>query len=482
MKKCAIIFLLLFCSIMLSQTIPAPILEVKIFSEIQYVSATDYAKGCDIKYVFIDKKDKLLIQYEAKKIIISPNSSYITINDIVYNLSIPTIYDGSNFWIPVNSFLKIINITDLPDFKLDSSEKFILLNPPSTNIIKCNIENKKNGSIIKISTKHYFAENLLSATKTRGGWLNLNIIGGSLDSLSIINNTEIVQPILRVRTIQMDNSAQISFLLDSNIDDYSISSDENYIEIILRSNTNLNAKKIKEIKERWNLDVIVLDPGHGGKDPGCSSKNLKEKTVTLDVAKRLGKIIEKELGIKVIYTRTEDEFIPLWKRTKIANDSGGKLFISIHVNAGPRGAKGFETYFIRPGKFDDATEVAQRENQVIEMEEKSNQYAKLNKENLIIATMAQSSFTKQSEFLAAEIQKEFGNKFTTPNRGVKQAGFHILVGASMPNVLVELGFITNSTDYRLLNQSKYREKMARAIFDAIVTYKNEYEKNFLNDE
>ena len=108
------------------------------------------------------------------------------------------------------------------------------------------------------------------------------------------------------------------------------------------------------------------------------------------------------------------------------------------------------------------------------------EFFEFSKENLIIATMAQAGFTKQSEFFAGEIQAELSKRFTTPNRGVKQAGFHVLVGASMPNVLVELGFITNKSDHRLLSQSKYRKKMAEAIFDAIVTYKNEYEKT-LND-
>ena len=91
--------------------------------------------------------------------------------------------------------------------------------------------------------------------------------------------------------------------------------------------------------------------------------------------------------------------------------------------------------------------------------------------------MAQAAFTKQSEFLAGEIQKEFKRNFTTTDRGVKQAGFHVLVGASMPNVLVELGFITNNQDHKLLSKSKYRSKMAQSIFNAIVSYKNEYEEN-----
>ena len=118
----------------------------------------------------------------------------------------------------------------------------------------------------------------------------------------------------------------------------------------------------------------------------------------------------------------------------------------------------------------------QRENKVIELEEPSSKSRQLTKENLIIATMAQASFTKQSEFFADQIQKELDNNFVNKNRGVKQAGFHVLVGASMPNVLVELGFITNSKDRRMLSQSSQRKKMAKSIFDAIVTYKNEYEK------
>jgi len=480
MIKNPIFFLLTFISIFNAQSSKITTLEVTEFNQIQYISAKEYSDNANMKHIFIKEKEKLILQFKSKKIIISPNSSYLIINDKPYNLAIPTIFDGNEFWIPLNSFLKIISITKLPDLKLDSSEKFLLVGSPSINILSCNFKNKENGTLIEIKTNKYFNEGQLSASITRGGWLNLNIIGGELDSLSISDNTKTINPILRVRPLQMKNSAQISFLIKNDIDDYSINSNDNNIKISIRSNSALSAKKIKEMKSRWNLDAIVIDPGHGGKDPGCLNKGLMEKTITLDVAKKLGKMIEQKLGIKVIYTRTEDEFIPLWKRTKIANDSGGKLFISIHVNASPNSssARGFETYFIRPGKFDDATEVAQRENKVIEMEEPSKKYRKLSKENLIIATMAQASFTKQSEFLADQIQKEFDKNFIAPNRGVKQAGFHVLVGASMPNVLVELGFITNNKDYRMLSQSKQRKKMAESMFDAIVSYKNEYEKNF----
>ena len=473
-----LIYLLLFAVFLPEDKFFATI-EISDFEGISYISAIDYANESNMNQIFIENKDKLVVQHESKKIIFSPNSSYILINDKVYNLSLKVQYDGNDFWIPLNAFLNLIALVDLPSIKIDSSEKFILVDLPEVNIKECIITNKENGTLITFNTEKFFDESLISASITRGGWLNVNIVGGSLDSLSIMEKTQINSPVLRLRPIQMNQSAQISFLLKNDIEDYSISSKEKKITISLRSDVELSAQKIKKMKKRWTLDVIVLDPGHGGKDPGCLDRGLMEKTIVLDVAKKLGKMIERDLGIKVIYTRTEDEFIPLWKRTKIANDSGGKLFISLHVNAAPnsRSAKGFETYFIRPGKFDDATLVAQRENKVIELEEVPTKYPKLNRENLIIATMAQAAFTKQSEFLASKIQSEFERNFTTKNRGVKQAGFHVLVGASMPNVLVELGFITNSQDYKLLSKSKYRTKMAQSMFDAIVAYKNEYEDN-----
>ena len=187
------------------------------------------------------------------------------------------------------------------------------------------------------------------------------------------------------------------------------------------------------------------------------------------------------MGIKVIYTRDEDVFIPLWKRTKIANESGGKVFISIHANSFPknRRAKGFETYLLRPGKTQDAIEVAQRENSVIAMEEAAHKYGDFTDEQIILATMAQHEFMKESEYLADVIQQELDKRLKTPNRGVKQAGFYVLVGGSMPNVLVETGFLSNKEEAKLLGKSSYRQKIAEGIFDALVNFKDKYESSII---
>ena len=213
---------------------------------------------------------------------------------------------------------------------------------------------------------------------------------------------------------------------------------------------------------------------HGGGDPGAlGPRGTKEKDIALDIAKRVGLLLEKNTKLKVVYTRQEDVFIPLWKRTKIANESNGKVFLSIHLNGSPnQSVYGFETYLLRPGKTEDAIEVASRENEVIKFEEKTeNRYKDLTGEGLIMATMAQSIFMKESEELAAMIQEEMAKKIKSKNRGVKQAGFHVLIGASMPNILVEAGYLTNRNEEKNLRNAKYRQSIASCIYKAIVKFR-----------
>ena len=138
--------------------------------------------------------------------------------------------------------------------------------------------------------------------------------------------------------------------------------------------------------------------------------------------------------------------------------------------------KGFETYLLRPGKSEDAIEVASRENSVIKFEEIPDQYENLAGENLIMATMAQSTFMKESEDLASIIQIELDKKLNTPNRGVKQAGFYVLIGASMPNALVEVGFLSNPSEEKMLKQSRHKQNIAEAIYYAIKNFKSSREK------
>ncbi|MED5451131.1 MAG: N-acetylmuramoyl-L-alanine amidase [Candidatus Neomarinimicrobiota bacterium] len=233
---------------------------------------------------------------------------------------------------------------------------------------------------------------------------------------------------------------------------------------------------LAEEKKKWQFDTIIIDPGHGGKDPGSVGyKGTKEKDIVLDVSKRLARKIQKNSRIKTVLTRDEDVFVRLQDRTKFANTNEGDLFISIHVNSNEsKKPSGFETYLLKPGRNQEAINVALRENSVIELE--GNEFEKLTDEQLIQATIAQSGFVQYSEKFAALIQEEIDKRVQSRNRGVKQAGFYVLMGASMPNVLIELGYISNPNEEKKLNSSSYRDMLATSIYYAILQY-----QKILND-
>ena len=267
-------------------------------------------------------------------------------------------------------------------------------------------------------------------------------------------------------------------IVNSSLQNLSIIS--NSSEIIISSTAKTKNVAIKNIdieKNKWKFSTIIIDPGHGGKDPGAVGyRGTLEKDIALDVAKRLEKKISKNMKVKTVLTRDEDIFLRLGERTRIANENNGSLFISIHANAATdRRASGFETFLIGPNKNEAAVRVAARENSVLELEGVAGK--KLTNEDLIQATIAQSAFASKSEKFAALVQEEIGKRVQGKNRGVKQAGFYVLMGASMPNVLVELGFISNLAEEKKLRSSQYREVLATAIFRAL----EKYEKTLDND-
>ena len=246
--------------------------------------------------------------------------------------------------------------------------------------------------------------------------------------------------------------------------------DEIRLTSISGSKKTIKTVDLRSEKEKWEFKTIVIDAGHGGKDPGAVGyRGTKEKDIALDVAKRLEKKLSKNMNVRIIMTRDEDVFLRLSERTKIANESNGNLFISIHTNAAEdRRASGFETFLIGPNKNEAAVRVAARENAVLELEGTTGK--KLTNEDLIQATIAQSAFASKSEQFASMVQKEIKKRVQSKDRGVKQAGFYVLMGASMPNVLVELGFISNPSEEKKLRSPQYRDQLATAIYRAVEQY------------
>jgi len=235
---------------------------------------------------------------------------------------------------------------------------------------------------------------------------------------------------------------------------------------------------LSDARQRWRLDTVVIDAGHGGHDKGAIGHNgLLEKEINLAVALKLGAYLEERLGVNVVYTRDDDRFITLRNRGKIANQAGGKLFISIHSNASHnRQAYGTETYFLGTDKTEAARRVMERENSVIKLEENPDIYEQYDEQSLIMQTLAQSAYLRSSEQLASLIEGQFVTRVGRTSRGVKQARFYVLWGASMPAVLVELGFITNPREAAFLRTDIGQDYLASAIFRAVRAFKARYEK------
>lgn len=228
---------------------------------------------------------------------------------------------------------------------------------------------------------------------------------------------------------------------------------------------------------QWRLDTVVIDAGHGGKDPGAKGHGLIEKDITLAVSLKLGAYLEDRLGVNVEYTRQDDRFIELKDRGRIANERGGKLFISIHANAAHNAsAFGTETFFIGLHKTDAARTTMERENEVVKMESSQREYEDMTEEALIRMALTQSAYMQQSQELAVLIQDQFEKRVKRKNRGVKQAGFYVLWGASMPAVLVELGFVSNRSEAAFLASERGQDYLASAIFRAVRAYKEQYDK------
>jgi N-acetylmuramoyl-L-alanine amidase len=235
---------------------------------------------------------------------------------------------------------------------------------------------------------------------------------------------------------------------------------------------SFDIKNIRTVK----LKRIVIDAGHGGKDPGCNGKSSREKDITLAIALQLGELIKTNLpDVEVTFTRKDDRFVELHDRAAIANRIDADLFVSIHVNAGPEQFAGTETYCMGLHKSESNMQVAQRENSAILME--ANQQTNYdgfdpNKpESYIMFSLYQSANLTNSMILAGQIEEEFKTFNQRYSRGVKQAGFLVLWKTTMPSVLVETGFLTHAEEEVYLNSEKGKTHTAYGIYSAIEDYK-----------
>jgi N-acetylmuramoyl-L-alanine amidase len=475
-----------------------------------YASLTDLAQVLQLKTYENITARKLEIRLPTFRIKVTAGNPFIVITDgqqdqHVYQLADDVVSAAGAFFVPLVSFTPYLEYMLGTPAAYNPGANALRVGTASPSneldIPALQLMPKSNGMLIRISARKHLPD--LESWLRQDGWLYVTIAEARADTATI-NAMKPAGLIRQIVAIQSPTSVQLTFRLSGKIATSELIRDNNSNDILLSvravgEETKPSVKKLPEERppekkppgirsgldnqrRRWELDVIVLDPGHGGHDPGTTGvTGIKEKDVTLGVALKLGRLIKKTWKtVRVVYTRKDDRFVELDRRGQIANEAGGKLFISIHANSMPRkpnSSRGFEVYLLRPGRTEEAIAIAERENSVIHLEEGyEERYKELTDENFILVTMAQSAHVKASEVFAQLAQQEMERTTGIPSRGVKQAGFYVLVGAAMPNVLIETAYLSNREDERFLKSERGQEKIAESLLGAIKLYKKEYEK------
>lgn len=454
-----------------------------------YFSLNAFARALDYGIYTNTSKRKAVLYVGRDKATFTADNGFVILNDQVYQFLYQPVWYHSELWVPANLMQELFSSYTSHQMVYEEDKRTFEVGQKDVNITNLAISTKENGTLIKVFSEKKFKDNEITL-KVANGWLHVEIYGGKADADALARQ-KTAGVVSDIEVIQFDSLVSLAFRLRSRImeKELLLAESESDFMVSLRTKETIEQEKqtreeLERQKKEWLVDTIVIDPGHGGKDPGAvGHSNLYEKTIVLHVALKLGEMIRKKYpDVKVVYTRDKDIFIPLWKRTKIANENRGKLFISLHCNSSRnKRVKGFETYFLSSDedKNKQAQEVVLLENASIEFEaeEDRKRYEGI---NFILATMAQSAFIKQSQYLASTIQKAFASRMKPlgrKDRGVKQGRFWVMVGATMPNVLIEMGFISNKDEANFLRKKSNMNKIAEAIYSGIDKYKKDVESS-----
>ncbi|MBE0539408.1 MAG: N-acetylmuramoyl-L-alanine amidase [Ignavibacterium sp.] len=463
-----------------------------------YFSLKDFADAVGVNYYYNEDAQKIEVKFDNYFVKASARNPYLVLNEkngdkqLIIQLPTSTYLINKKVYLPLKYSLKTLAAAYGKELSFEAPNKIVIgknkdaitETPSAFNITGIILDEKANGTLITIKSNKRIPS-YHSAFKNGVLTLIFRKVNVDIENVKYSGGTGVVKKI-EAKNVGADAIIDISVSKEYTTNEVMNIEKSNDIQITIHNKLFTQNSSSNKLKEKWEFDVIVIDAGHGGQDAGAIGVNgVKEKDINLAIALKLGKLIEENMkDVKVVYTRKTDVFIDLYKRGKIANEKGGKLFISIHCNSTPKKpstANGFEVYLLRPGRTKEAISIAEFENSVIKYEENPNRYEKLTDENFILVSMAHSSYMKYSERFAEYLHKEFSNHPTLSSRGVKQAGFYVLVGASMPSVLIESGFLSNTNDAKHLSTSKGQQKFAEYVFNGIKKYRDSYELEMQNE-
>ncbi len=521
-SKLIIILLLIACSVFPQRLYKLSVKIDEKKSELSYLvrNGLDYVSSKELgvilggKNYFNTETAKLESSFENYAIKITARNHYIVLTKRTDNsqkshqIPISTLLIKDDIFVPLVYIIEYYKLVTGYQLTYEGLEKNLVIkktNDYSEEIVEKNKDSNEKPSAI--SSKKYDVYDIVIDEKANGTLITLKTNKALRIPRSSISNgvlyvflsnstvlpgmaskskpaglvTKINQNFISAKNVQLEFTLKEGYSTSETF----LDPETNFLMITIHNKMFVKPETDNADKSKWNFDCVVIDAGHGGKDPGTIGVNgTKEKDINLAVALKLGKLVENNLaGVNVVYTRKTDEFVELYKRGKIANEAGGKLFISIHCNSTEtkdNGYRGFEVYLLRPGRTKEAIRIAEVENSVIKFEENQNKYEKLTDDNFILVSMVHSQFMRYSESFSDILNQNWKKEVAIPSLGVKQAGFYVLVGASMPSVLIENGFLSNRKDEAYLKSNNGQNSVAEAIFNSIKQYKEFYEREIAN--
>jgi len=450
-----------------------------------YVNLEDLAAMLGSGQFWRTETKKMVLILGQHKVKVTANNPLVMVDDQRFQMPLAARYGIGGLQVPVEYFIPLVNPLLSDGLRWTAADQTLQMDLSETNIRRLQIDPKSNGTLVTL----WLDEPLTFELSTsRPNWLHLSLFGGNLNP-GEINSLQQIGHVQEIRAYQFPDCAQISLKLKEESISYKAyaQSEPDRILLSLRTETSarwnasqglIRARGFETERAQNPVDVVVIDPGHGGKDPGAiGPSGLQEKEVVLDICKRLASLLQTRLGINVLLTREDDTFISLSGRTKMANAEGADLFVSVHANASKRrSANGFETYFLAEAKNDAGRAAAILENSALRFERPEASMEGMSDLDFILYDMVQNEFHQESEYLASIIQEQLDDQLSINNRRVNQAPFYVLNGAYMPAVLVETAFISNPEEEALLKKRWFRQKIAEALYESVRTFKEKYER------
>ncbi|MFH2054707.1 MAG: N-acetylmuramoyl-L-alanine amidase [bacterium] len=444
---------------------------------IDYLSASDLATALEGKISWSAPLNEANLTFAGHRLRFMLANPFCEVDGRIYNLVISPIYSVDDLYLPAKRTTALLRQIIGGALVYDSEKRSLTAVGGDQNVLGVYLQEKRNGTLLEIALSDPVEYEVFV---TEGNWINVTIIGGQVDPARL-NRERPAPEVRRIRAFQFENSAQVSVQMRGKVLEYhdNLALDPPRIQVSIEKidfdPNELAGDDLPADTDFDPINVVIIDPGHGGIFDGAHGPaGSVEKELVLDIALRLEDLLDRDMNLTPVLTRRRDHTVDLEQRALTANSEEGDIFVSIHANAfDDPSANGCETYFLSAAADDAARVTEILENSDFRDELESEPSGDL---DFIIMDMLQTEYLQQSRQLAESVQKELRRSLNIHSRGINQAGFVVLSRVEMPAILVEVAFISNKVEERLLGQEGFRQNVAEAIYRGILSFAGEYNR------